>query len=427
MDSQLDLEELNKQMLFFQNDFQTNPQKQIQNQQYEKDVSTINFQPPPDSPMQTTQIKKPTKTSGHRNDINNKLNNINMEIPMINDMHSNSGNIPNMMPQFSRNNSNYMEVEQSSSSSPSSTKNHVAQYYNNNYSTLQGDNSQHPRIQQDDISNIIMQQNSFNQQGNINQFNGQNITNTHTGGMSFINVRNMYENQEPNQNNQNNQIKINDTGFHKVDEKRIDYRQNMNNKIDNFIFENPNATPFNPILQQAQSQNSFQRDTRMVIQDSSKDYYRQESNSRMSQYSPLSRASNVPINIANMSVNDFYANMQIPNNSANSIISSQEDNKAVLNSRMGQYAPLSRNIQYQKQSNSITTQQQQQSQSPSQIPIQKQQNLVFGNMQNQIPMQIPMQIPKQNPYTKPNVWNPNEVNLKTNNVYFNQLPVMSNK
>ena len=140
----------------------------------------------------------------------------------------------------------------------------------------------------------------------------------------------------------------------------------------------------------------------MVIQDSSKDYYRQESNSRMSQYSPLSRASNVPINIANMSVNDFYANMQTqtPGNSANPNIPTQDDNKSILNSRMGQYAPLARNIQYQ-------------------TPIQQQQNIVSGNTSNQLPA--------QNPYSKPKQWNPNEVNLKTNNVYFNQLPVMSNK
>jgi hypothetical protein len=248
MDSQLDLEEINKQMLFFQNDFKTNPQQQIQNQQYEKDVSVINFQPPLDSPMQTTQIKKSTKSGGHRNDINDKLNNINMEIPMINDMYSNNGNIPNMMPQFSRNNSNYMELEKSSSSSSNPSGNQFAQYYNNNYNTLQGDNSQDPRIQQDDISNIIMQQNSFNQQGNINQFNKHLNTNpnTHTGGMSFVNARNIYETNQSNSTPTSN-IKINDTGFHKIDEKRIDYRQNMNNKIDNFIFENPNATPFNTV------------------------------------------------------------------------------------------------------------------------------------------------------------------------------------
>ena len=417
MDSQVDLEELNKQMLFFQNDFKINPQ-QLQNQQYENDVSTINFQPPPDSPIQTTQIKKPIKSSGHRNDINDKLNNINMEMPLINDNRysGSNGNIPNMMSQFSRNNSNYMEAEQSSSSSANQTANQFhnkshnlsgnqfAQYYNNNYSTLQDDNQQNSRIQKDDISNIIIQQNKFN------NTNPNTNPNTHTGGMTFINARNIYETNAFNQNNQSNSmpvnnIKINDTGFHKIDEKRIDYRQKMNNKIDNFIFENPNATPFNPILHQHPT--SFQRDTRMVIQDSSKDYYRQESNSRMSQYSPLSRASNVPINIANMSVNDFYANMLEPNNSANQIIPTQDDNKAILNSRMEQYAPLARNIQYQTQL--------------QHTPIQQQQNIVFG--QNQLPKQLP----KQNPYTKPNVWNPNEVNLKTNNVYFNQLPVMSNK
>jgi hypothetical protein len=112
-----------------------------------------------------------------------------------------------------------------------------------------------------------------------------------------------------------------------------------------------------------------------------------------------------------MSVNDFYVNMQTQTlgNSANPNIPTQDDNKAILNSRMGQYAPLARNIQFQSQNNSIPNQ------TPIQTPIQQQQNIVFGKKQNQMP------------YTKPNVWNPNEVNLKTNNVYFNQLPVMSNK
>ena len=81
----------------------------------------------------------------------------------------------------------------------------------------------------------------------------------------------------------------------------------------------------------------------MVIQDSSKDMYRQEANSRMSQYSPLTRASNVPINIANMSVNDFYANMNPGANSGgNSYQNAEEDARSVLNARMGAYSPLAK-------------------------------------------------------------------------------------
>jgi hypothetical protein len=68
------------------------------------------------------------------------------------------------------------------------------------------------------------------------------------------------------------------------------------------------------------------------------------------------------------------------------------NNKAVLNSRMSQYAPLAKTIQYQ---------------SPNQQPNQ------LSNQHIQ--------------YNKPNAWNPMEVNMKTNNVVYNELPVMSNK
>ena len=59
------------------------------------------------------------------------------------------------------------------------------------------------------------------------------------------------------------------------------------------------------------NQNQNSRDTRMIIQDSNKDFYRQEANNRMMQYSPLSRASHCPTSIANLSVNDFYNNNNI--------------------------------------------------------------------------------------------------------------------
>ena len=70
------------------------------------------------------------------------------------------------------------------------------------------------------------------------------------------------------------------------------------------------------------------------------------------------------------------------------------NNKALLNSRMGQYAPLAKNIQYQQ---------------PNQQPNQQ-------SMSNQYIQ-----------YDKPKAWNPVEVNMKTNNVVYNELPVMSNK
>lgn len=426
----MDLEELNRQMMAFQNDFKTNqsvqqqPQTQapaspaqaatqIQLQQqslanYQESINAINFVSPAESPFNTTQIKRPSKSGEHRNDINDKLNSLKMTLPTpVGEMAS----VPNMMPQYSRSNSNYMELEPS----PSQNTNHLANYYNNNFNTLQSaaqpamqpamqpanQFAVHGISQLQSSDNIIMNQNNFSNQTGMYS----DISNTHSGGMSFANMRNMYAGYtEPNPN------KLNNSGYHKIDEKRGDYRQNMNNKLDNFIFDNPNAIPMNPILQQHLVQGQMQgqgqgqgqhRDSRMVIQESSKDFYRQEANSRMAQYSPLSRASNVPINIANMSVNDFYANMY-GNPSMQSTVQSQmmqtqmqtpdSNNKAVLNSRMSQYAPLAKTIQYQ---------------TPNQTSNQTSNQHIQHN--------------------KPNTWNPMEVNMKTKNVVYNELPVMSNK
>ena len=126
-----------------------------------------------------------------------------------------------------------------------------------------------------------------------------------------------------------------------------------------------------------------------------KDFYRQSANDRMSQYSPLSRAANIPIHMANMSVNDFYSNMN-PNPEgdfkAQQKIINEEHNrlnsKETLNNRMNNYAPLAKTIQYDtKQSNSGSC----------------------GNGSGR---------PKQ--------WNPNDVNGTLKNVVYNQMPVLSN-
>jgi hypothetical protein len=131
----------------------------------------------------------------------------------------------------------------------------------------------------------------------------------------------------------------------------------------------------------------------MVIQDSSKDYYRQEANSRMAQYSPLSRASNIPINIANMSVNDFYSNMSqsSPQSQTQSqtqmqtqnFMNAEEDAKAVLNARLSSYAPLAKTTQYQ-----------------------------FQQQQQQI-------------YQKPKTWIDNNINMENILVAHEELPVIS--
>jgi hypothetical protein len=256
----MDLEELNRQMLTFQKDFQENQvQSPIQRQpaQYNQNMTVINFPRPLDKPIETVQIKRPLKSEGNfRNDINDKLNQINMNQPTI---------TPN---------------------------------------------------------NITPNNNQYQ--------NTHNVSN-------YINTSNYYGQQYP----MTSLMDDNYNGYRRVDEKRIDYRQNMNTKVGGFIFDNPNATAFNPILNYQQSVNlaGTPRDSRMIIQDSNKDYYRQEANSRLSQYSPLSRASNVPINIANMSVNDFYAGMDMDRSNMG------KSAKALISSRMNAYSPLAKTMQ----------------------------------------------------------------------------------
>ena len=168
------------------------------------------------------------------------------------------------------------------------------------------------------------------------------------------------------------------------------------------IFNNPNALPMNPILQNNTLNNNYnnnnnsnmQKDTRMVIQDSNKDFYRQSANERMSNYSPLSRAANIPIHMANMSVNDFYSGMNPGADFKNEQKSINEDNtklnsKEMLNNRMNNYSPLAKTIQYET------------------------------NDKNEAPNQIHQS-------QKPQQWNPSDVNGKLKNVVHNQLPIISN-
>lgn len=346
----MDIEELNRQMLFFQNDYSQAPSHD-QNQ-------SINFPPPLDTPIPTNQIKRPTRTTGtHRNEINDKMAQMKMNQPMMTAPNQFLTQTP-VLAQPTRNNSQYQMPNQMNLETSMANKKHIenlpyllenhyqqeqanplSAYFQQNYSTLNG--IQQPQKQQQQFAQSSLEQ--FNIPTNMQQHSPahqQNHRQTHDGGNSFVNPNNLTSfTQSPIQSLSQEQQP--GTGFHRMDEKRIDYRQNMNSAVGNFIFDNPNAARYNP-QQVAHNPNGYARDTRMVIQDSSKDIYRQEANSRMAQYSPLARASHVPINIANMSVNDFYANMNPTNQSQQQYQTAEEDARVVLNARMGAYSPLAK-------------------------------------------------------------------------------------
>jgi len=427
----MNIDELNKEMFALENDFQQ-ISKQIAN------TNDINFQPIKDK-FETTQIKRPTKTGDHRNDINDKMSFMNTTIFLPEE----NKTLSNTMPQFSRNNSSYINKQpnqyqqqvqnnqqqeqyirkstQQANPQSNQQSNQFANYYSKNYDTLQSNYEANNTYIQD---NTFLDDNFLNKslsskyqditengvQNNMMQNNMAHKSNTyldtHTNGMPLLNAKNMYS-INPSDNNSSNNLsnnlpnKINNSGFHKIDEKKMDFRQNMNSKIDNMIFDNPNAVYSNPILNQPNI-NGPTKDTRMVIQESSKDYYRQSANDRMTQYSPLSRASNMPINMASMSVNDFYSNMyndfkinqsiQQTNSQMPYVPIQNTNTKDTLNNRLNEYSPLAKNIQYN---------------------VQKQ-NTVQNSIQNQ-----------QQQYQKP-IWNPTDINGKLKNVVYNELPVISN-
>ena len=439
----MDLDDINKQMLEFNNDFNNdfnkktthipttppalittqnllnNTQRDTMNSSqlfnttyqnnYQNNINDVNFTTSAKTPITTEQIIRPTKTGNQiRDDINEKFNIINMSLPAP-ILQSLSYNV---MSQNTRNNSTYIGNTNNKLENNLSDNN-TQQYQQQQYQQPQQLQYQQPQQQQPQQQYQQPQQQyqqhqqpqQYQQQQqqrlDNNIYNTSGIAeNTHSGGLPLLNVCNMYSGQiETNPN------KIHNNGYNKIDEKRGDYRNNINTKIDNFIFDNPNATQYKPIIQQNNNQpyTNNSRDMRMIIQDSSKDYYRQEANSRISQYSPLSRASNIPINIANMSVNDFYSNMNSGDNTMQYSQQQQQpvlnDNKNILNSRLEQYAPLAKTIQYQTQ----------QPQQPQQPQLQQYQNKQYNNN-----------------FNKPILWNPNDVNIKNTNMVYNELPVMSN-
>jgi len=412
----MNLDELNKQLFALQNEFQQPLQNNFQplqnnvqqNNVQKSNINSVNFQEV-NSAIETTQIKRPTKSGEHRSDINEKMNSMNTFQCLPQDL---SQNPPNTMPEFTRNYSNVQQIpNQQKNSYQNSQKqtpipqqdNHFANYYNHNFDTLQNNNLQKP------INNMsFLDDNGFNNTTyNTTRDSPQNAT--HTGGLPMLNPRNMY--------NMNNYEEIpnkyNESGYHKVEEKKMDYRQNMNSKLDNFIFDNPNAVEPNPILQQEKTnQNYFgqTKDTRMVIQDSNKDYYRQSANDRMSQYSPLSRASNMPIAMASMSVNDFYSNLNSgqpgqPGQQSQSPI--EPTNKDMMNSRIGNYSPLAKTIQYETQSSN---------------------GIKNSNMNNEPPRAglNEKKISNSKLQNEPTQWNPTDINPRLKNVVFKDLPVNSN-
>ena len=94
----MNFDDLNKQLFALQNDFKQPPQSNTP--QYKPlENKSVNFQDI-QSPIETTQIKRPTKSGDHRSDINDKMNSMNTFQYLPQEIMKNP---PNTMPEFTRN------------------------------------------------------------------------------------------------------------------------------------------------------------------------------------------------------------------------------------------------------------------------------------------------------------------------------------
>ena len=152
-----------------------------------------------------------------------------------------------------------------------------------------------------------------------------------------------------------NTRKYHEFGYSKMDDLKIDYRQKINNKLDNLIFDNvgnqfPPMIPLNPYVnftdgngngngsslynQSGGQSGSQSSNNRYHLQEKSRSLYKDQANERMSQYSPLARAANIPVEHT----------MSFQNNSSFNPYQPVSNTRELLSSRMSQYSPLARTI-----------------------------------------------------------------------------------
>ncbi len=239
-----------------------------------QDHNKINFQ---DSsiPIKTDQIKRATKSGDHRLEFNDRLSNLNMQ-PIF------PQEAPNFMSQIPL---------------PSRQEH---QSYTNHFEP------KHPFQQQQAISDYHV------------QFQTQ--------------LR-----QQPPQELNPNMNRYNEFGYDKpqIIKNNSDYRQNMNSKLDHFIFDSAGHN-IPPLIRPNVGNNFI--DHRVQLQDSSRSLYRDQANERMTMYSPLSRAANIPISL-------FGSHDTTPNQTQ------INTTKELLGERMSNYTPLSSTIPFNTKTN----------------------------------------------------------------------------
>ena len=190
-----------------------------------------------------------------------------------------------------------------------------------------------------------------------------------------------------NNNNNNNNIKYNGYQQSLTDNNMFkkDLRNNMNNRLDSFLFENPGEKL--PALTDIQEDNNlnnynFGLSYRPITQERSKNLYKQETNERLNDYSPLSRST-------------YFPTSDLSNNTNNFSNHNKKSPRDIMNERLSNITPLSSFISLKN-------------------PSKDNKNIASTHNEE-----------KKNIHESKPSYNYNDVNLNCNNVVFQDYPVFT--
>ena len=299
---------------------------------------------------------------------------------------------------------------------------------NNDYKLFQHQFSQNNKSESTRTSNDNSN-NNFNIQ-NMNQKNGKDyearndinerMNNFHRFDNDFM-LRNQYQGESlssTNQNSQNsNYTTVNESNnFGSFNEKTNnqqtteDLRENMNNRMDNFIFDNPGNKL--PSLVEIHENNLMNQENigfnyKPIVQNSSKSLYKTEANSRLENYSPLARSSHFPVK-KNIDVqSQFY---QKPVNKLSK--------KDQMNDRLSNLPTLSKTITMGNKSGQSNASYDNRNMSTTVNQETKNLQMLEKSRQQEINPRMGL--------SKPNMPNYNDINQGCSNVVFNEYPMFSN-
>ena len=276
--------------------------------------------------------------------------------------------------------------------------------YNSNNNSYNSNNSNNSDRDNFDIQNMNQKNGKdYEARNDINE----RMNNFHRFDNDFM-LRNQYQGESLSHTNQNSQ----NNNYQTYNTKEEDLRENMNNRMDNFIFDNPgNKLPSLVEIHEnnLQSNDNIGFNYKPKVQVKSKNIYKNDANSRLENYSPLARSSHFPVK-KNIDVQtNFY---QRPVNKISK--------KDMMNDRLSNLPTLSKTITMgnNKSDKNIDASYDNRNITNTVESEKHNLNMIQNARQNEINNRVGL--------SKPGMPNFNDVNQGCSNVVFNEYPMFSN-